>query len=123
MTASKITHEHATETGLDEALKPFVDRFVKDDKRVRASAVVTKREWPELMSLIDTRRGRAITPGDASLTPWNKVRGVFLVGRDAYSVTAEEAMQLRTTGTTLFVAYGATFAVSHDHHGAPLLLT
>ena len=98
MTATKITHEHATDTGLEQALAPFVDRFVREDKRTRAQGLLAKREWPELMGLIDTKRGRPLTPGDGSLTPWHQVRGVFLVGRDAYSVTTEEAMKLRTTG-------------------------
>ena len=123
MPATKIPHEHATDAGLDQALAPFLDRFVREDKRTKAQSHIARREWPELMSLIDTRRGRALTPGDGSLDPWHQVRGVFLVGRDAYALTTEEAMKLRTTGVTLFVAYGATFAVSHDHHGAPLLLT
>ena len=117
--------ELANQTALDQAIRPFIDRFIREDKRDRANAILAshtpRTEWRELISWVDTSRGRALT--DDSLTPWHTVRGVYLSGKEAYSVSTAEAMKLRSVDHTLFISYGATFAVNHDHHGAPLLLT
>jgi hypothetical protein len=125
MPHTEVRPELATDVALDQAIRPFIDRFIREDKRERATALLTthtpRTEWRELISWVDTRRGRPLT--DDSLLPWHTVRGVYLSGKDAFSVSTEEAMKLRSAEHTLFIAYGATFAVVHDHHGAPLLLT
>jgi len=118
--------EIATETALDMALRPFIERLVKEDKRERAVAhFLPKKEissYHELVTSVETSRAR---PCDAAaLTQWKAVRGVFLIDHEAYSTSIEEAMELYVSGTdALFVAYGGTFAVVRSATGSPLLLT
>jgi len=118
--------ELATETALDMALRPFIERLVREDKRERAVAhflpKLEKSSYHELITSLDTSRARPST--DGVLDQWNGVRGVFLVDHEAYSVTTQTAMQLYVTGAdALFVAYGGTFAVVRYQTGSPLLLT
>jgi hypothetical protein len=115
----------ATEVGLETAIRPFVERFVKEDKRERAIAAFCpkqpKASWHELIQMIDTARARPYAPG--ALEPWNAVRGVFLVDHEAYAVTTQTAMGLYVVEDSLFVAYRSTFAVVRYDTGTPLLLT
>ncbi len=115
----------ATEVGLETAIRPFVERFVKEDKRERAFAAFCpkqpKASWHELIQMIDTTRARPYAPG--ALEPWNAVRGVFLVDHEAYAVTTQTAMGLYVVEDSLFVAYRSTFAVVRYDTGTPLLLT
>jgi hypothetical protein len=117
--------ERATEVALDMAMKPFVERFVKEDKRARASSLFVPKpartEWRDLLPLIDTRRGRTYVPAD--LAPWSNVRGVFLLDHDSYSIDLRGALALYVTDPWLFVAYTATFAVIHFEVGQSLLFT
>lgn len=118
--------EIATETALEMALRPFIDRFVKEEKRERAVAhFLPKKDissYHELMTSLDTTRARPCPAG--ALEPWNAVRGVFLVDHDAYSVTAQTALGLYVGASdSLFVAYSGTFAVVRSATGSPLLLT
>ncbi|MBL0213562.1 MAG: hypothetical protein IPQ07_06755 [Myxococcales bacterium] len=118
--------EIATVPALEMALRPFIDRLLKEDRRERAVAhflpKLEKSSYHELVTSVDTTRAR---PCDAaSLEPWKAVRGVFLVDHEAYAVTAQQAMDLYLTGTdALFVAYSGTFAVVRYQTGSPLLLT
>ncbi|MBA3453333.1 MAG: hypothetical protein H0T42_09605 [Deltaproteobacteria bacterium] len=118
----------ATDVGLETAIQPFIDRFVKEEKRERATALFIsiapkqdKASWHELIQMIDTSRARPYAPG--VLEPWNAVRGVFLVDHEAYAVTTQTAMGLYVLEDSLFVAYRSTFAVVRYKTGAPLLLT
>lgn len=115
----------ATEAALEMAVQPFIDRFVKDDKRERAAALFLvkqpKASWHELIQMIDTSRARPYEAG--ALEPWNAVRGVFLVDHEAYSVTTQTAMGLYVLEDSLFIAYRGTFAVARYHTGKPLLMT
>lgn len=118
--------EIATETALDMALRPFIERLVKDDKRERAVAhFLPKKEkssYHELVTSLDTTRARPCNA--AALAQWKSVRGVFLIDHEAYSTTIENAMELYVSGSdALFVAYGGTFAVVRYQSGSPLLLT
>ncbi len=118
--------EIATVTALEMALRPFVERFVKEDKRERAFAhFLPKRDvssYHELITSLDTTRARPCPAG--ALEPWNDVRGVFLVDHEAYSVTAKTALGLYVAGSdSLFVAYSGTFCVVRYQTGSPLLLT
>ena len=117
--------ERASDAALDMALRPFVERFVKEDKRSRAATMLAAKhgriDWHDVLQLIDLRRGS--TYSDADLEPWHAVRGVFLVGNDAFALDAKTAFGLYVTEPSLFVAYGATFAVTRDAHGHSLLLT
>ncbi|MDB4964134.1 MAG: hypothetical protein JWP01_4133 [Myxococcales bacterium] len=115
----------ATDVGLETAVRPFIERFVKADKRERATAHYLpkqpKASWHELIQMIDTTRARPYSLG--VLEPWNAVRGVFLVDHDAYSVATEKAMGLYVLEDSLFIAYHGTFAVVRYDTGTPLLLT
>ena len=115
----------ATDVGLETAVVPFIDRFVKADKRDRAIALFApkqeKASWHELIQMIDTSRARPYEPG--ALEPWNAVRGVFLVDHEAYSVTTQTAMGLYVLEDSIFIAYRSTFAVVRYDTGTPLLLT
>jgi len=115
----------ATDVGLETAIRPFIDRFVKNDKREKAIGQFCpkqpKASWHELIQMIDTTRARAYAPG--VLEPWNAVRGVFLVDHEAYAVTTQTAMGLYVVEDSLFVAYRSTFAVVRYDTGTPLLLT
>lgn len=117
--------ELATAAALDMALNPFIERFVKEDKRARATSLFvpkqTKTEWRDVLPLVDTRRGRTYT--DKDLQPWSAVRGVFLVDKDAFSVDAKTALGLYVKDPWLFIAYTATFAVLHYEVGQSLLFT
>lgn len=118
--------ELATETALDMALRPFIERLVKDDKRERAvSHFLPKKEkssYHELITSIETTRARPSTAEE--LAQWKTVRGVFLIDHEAYSTTTETAMSLYIPGAdAMFVAYGGTFAVVRYQSGQPLLLT
>jgi hypothetical protein len=117
--------ERANDAALDLALRPFVERYIKEDKHARATTLCLpthpRAECRELLPLIDTRRGRTYV--DADLAPWHAVRGVFLVDKDAFSVDAKTAFGLYVTDPWLFVAYGATFAVIHWEVGQSLLFT
>jgi hypothetical protein len=117
--------ERATDAALDMAMRPFIERFVKEDKRARAASLLLPKharvEARELLPLIDTRRGR--TYAEADLAPWHVVRGVFLVDKDAFSIDAKGAFGLYVTDPWLFVAYTATFAVIHYEVGQALLFT
>ena len=115
----------ATDVGLETAVRPFIDRFVKTDKHDRAIALFApkqeKASWHELIQMIDTTRARPYAPG--VLEPWNAVRGVFLVDHEAYAVTTQTAMGLYVLEDSLFIAYRSTFAVVRYDTGTPLLLT
>jgi len=115
----------ATDVGLETAIRPFIERFVKTDKRDKALAQFApkqpKASWHELIQMIDTTRARPYAPG--ALEPWNAVRGVFLVDHEAYAVTTQTAMGLYVVEDSLFVAYRSTFAVVRYDTGTPLLLT
>lgn len=115
----------ATDVGLETAIGPFIDRFVKTEKRERAIALFApkqdKASWHELIQMIDTSRARPYAPD--FLEPWNAVRGVFLVDHEAYAVTTQTAMGLYVLEDSLFVAYRSTFAVVRYDTGTPLLLT
>ena len=116
----------ATDAALDMALRPFIERLVKPDKRERATAhFLPKREhssYHELVTSIDESRARPCTPAD--IAGWNDVRGVLFVDHEAYSTTAKKAHDLYLKGTdAVFVAYGATFALLRPKSGAPLLIT
>jgi hypothetical protein len=116
----------ATEAALEMALRPFIERFIKTDKRERCgSHFLPKQEkasYHELIMALDTSRARPYAPG--MLEPWNAVSGVFLVEHEAYSVTTQTAMGLYVTANdSLFVAYRGTFAVVRYVAGSPLLLT
>jgi hypothetical protein len=117
--------ERANEVALDLALRPFVERFIDEDKRARARVMLTPKqghlEWREVLPLVNTRRGR--TFNDHELTPWHSVRGVFLVDRDAFSVDAKTVTTYYLTEPWLFVSYGATFAVIQDEGRHSLLYT
>jgi hypothetical protein len=117
--------ERANEVALDMALRPFVDRFVEEDKRARARAALTPKhgrfDWHAVLQLITTRRGRTFAQDE--LKPWHAVRGVFLVDRDAFSVDAKAVADYYVTDAWMFVSYGATFAVIHDEAGHSLLYT
>ena len=118
--------EVATETALDMALRPFIERFVKADKRDRALShflpKLEKASYHELITSIETTRARPCTAD--TLAEWNAVRGVFLVDHEAYAMTTQTAMGLYVTGAdSLFVAYRGTFAVVRYQTGSPLLLT
>jgi hypothetical protein len=116
--------ETASEVALDQALRPFIERFVSADKRTHAASVYlpnkTRHEWRGLISMIDRQRGRTFE--DTELVPWHAVRGVFLVDKDAYSVDTRTAMGLYVKDEAMFVAYGSTFAVALGT-GGRLLLT
>jgi len=115
----------ATDVGLETAIPPFIERFVKADKRERAMSQFApkqaKASWHELIQMIDTSRARPYAPG--ALEPWNAVRGVFLVDHEAYAVTTQTAMGLYVVEDSLFIAYRSTFAVVRYDTGTPLLLT
>jgi hypothetical protein len=117
--------ERASDAALDMALRPFVDRFVEEDKQTRARAAFTpksgKLEWRDVLKLVNTRRGQTFVESD--LAPWHAVRGVFIVDRDAFSVDAKTATHYYVTDPWLFVSYGATFAVIHDEGRHSLLYT
>ncbi len=115
----------ATDVGLETAVRPFIERFVKADKQQRAlerfAPKLDKASWHELIQMIDTSRARPYAPG--VLEPWNAVRGVFLVDHESYAVTTQIAMGLYVLEDSLFVAYRSTFAVVRYDTGTPLLLT
>lgn len=115
----------ATETALDSAIRPFVDRLVREDKRERARAhflpKLEKASYHELVTSIDMARARPYAP--EVLDGWKGVRGVFLVDHDAYSLAIEEAMALYLREDAIFIAYGANFAVVRYQTGQPLLVT
>jgi hypothetical protein len=118
--------EVATEAALEMALRPFIERFVRTDKRERATShflpKIDKASYHELITSIDTTRARPYAPG--VLEPWNAVSGVFLVDHEAYSVTTQVAMGLYVTSNdSIFIAYRGTFAVVRYVAGSPLLLT
>ena len=113
--------EHASKAALEMTLRPFVDRFVREDRRGRAAAVMERHAWSDLMPLLDTARGRTYT--DEDLRPWHAVRGVFLVDKDAFSVDAKTAFGLYVKESWLFIAYSATFAVAHEPGAHSLLFT
>jgi hypothetical protein len=117
--------ERATEAALDMAMRPFIERFIKEDKRARATSLFMPKqpriEWRDVLPLVDPRRGR--TYHDHDLKPWHAVRGVFLVDHDAFSIDAKAALGLYVTDPWLFVAYTATFAVIHYEVGESLLFT
>lgn len=116
----------ASDAALDMALRPFIERLVKPEKRERANAhFLPKREqssYHELVTSIDESRARPCTPED--IAGWNDVRGVLFVDHEAYTTTAKQAHELYIKGTdAMFVAYGATFALLRPRTGAPLLIT
>ena len=116
----------ASDAALDMALKPFIERLVRADKRERATShFLPKKEqssYHELVTSIDESRARPCTPAD--LAGRDDVRGVLFVDHEAYSTTAKEAHDLYLKGAdAVFVAYGATFALVRYSSGAPLLVT
>jgi hypothetical protein len=113
--------EKASEAALEMTLPPFVERFVRDDRRTRARSLLDKHAWSDVISILDTTRARSYTEKD--LQPWHAVRGVFLVDKDAFSLDAKTAFGLYVPDPWLFIAYGATFAVTHEHGSASLLFT
>jgi hypothetical protein len=117
--------ERATEVGLDMALRPFVERFIDEDKRARARAAFASKhghfDWRDVLPLVNTRRGRTFATDE--LKPWHAVRGVLFVDRDAFSLDAKTVTEAYLTEPWLFVSYGATFAVIHDERRHSLLYT
>lgn len=117
--------ERASDAALDMALRPFVDRFVEEDRRARARVALAPKhghfDWRDVLQLVNTRRGRTFATDE--LKPWHAVRGVFLVDRDAFSVDAKTVIGYYVTDPWLFVSYGATFAVIHDDGRHSLLYT
>lgn len=117
--------ERTTDAALDLALRPFVDRFVDEERRDRARAMLTPKQgrldWTAVLMLLDTKRARVLETRD--LEPWNAVRGVFLVDHDAFSVDAKTMASYYVTEPWMFVAYGATFAIVHEGHGRSLVYT
>jgi hypothetical protein len=113
--------EPATVAALDMTLQPFVERFVRTDRRARAAALMDKHAWRDVMPLLDTSRARTYT--DQDLQPWHAVRGVFLVDKDAFSLDTKTAFGLYVTDPWLFIAYSATFAVMHEPGAQSLLFT
>jgi len=115
----------ANDVALDGAVRPFIERFIREDKRERALGLFLPKaaatEWRGLIHMIDERRARTFAPTE--LVPWNAVRGVFFVGKDAWSVSSETAAGLYVTEDAMFIAYSAQFATVRSEHGAPLLLT
>lgn len=115
----------ATQAALDMAVQPFVEKFVRADKRDRATGMYlpkqAKASWHELIAMVDTHRARPCTPD--ALAPWDSVTGVLLVAHEAYTVSAKEAMTLYLTEDAIFAAYRGTFAVIRYTNGQPLLLT
>ncbi len=117
--------EAASDIALADALPPFIDRFVREDKRARARQLFVPRatvEWRDLIAMLDTWRARTYT--DVELVPWHATRGVFLVDQDAYSVDTKTALGLYVPKTdALFVAYGGIFAFVRSQVGETLLFT
>lgn len=117
--------ERATDAALEMALTPFIERFVEEDKRVRARGALTAKgghlEWRDVLKLVNTRRGRTFATDE--LRQWHAVRGVFLVDNSAFSVDAKTCSECYINAPWLFVSYGATFAVIHDEGGHSLLYT
>jgi hypothetical protein len=117
--------ERTTDAALDLALRPFVDRFIEEERRARARTVLTPKhgriDWRDVIPLLDTRRARVFEARD--LEPWHAVRGVFLVDHDAFSVDAKTMSSYYVTDPWMFVSYGATFAVVREEHGHSLLYT
>jgi hypothetical protein len=115
----------AGDAALDMAVNPFLDKLVRSDKRGRAAQLFrarpAKASWHELLGMIDTTRARPCTPSE--LEPWHAVTGVFVIGHDAYTTSFQTAMTLYTTEDSMFIAYGATFAVVRYKTGQPLLVT
>ena len=115
----------ATQAALDMAVQPFVEKFVRTDKRERATTLYlpkqAKASWHELIGMVDTHRARPCTP--EALAAWDAVTGVLLVAHEAYTVSAKEAMSLYLTEDAVFAAYRGTFAVIRYTNGQPLLLT
>lgn len=115
----------ATEVALDMAVRPFVEKFVRADKRERATSLYLPRppraSWHELIAMVDTQRAQLCTP--EVLAPWDAVTGVLLVAHEAYTVSAKEAMTLYLTEDAVFAAYRGTFAVIRYTNAQPLLLT
>lgn len=117
--------ERANDVALEMALRPFVDKFIDDEKRARARSAFTPKhghlDWRDVLQLVNTRRGRTFASDE--LTPWHAVRGVFLVDRDAFAVDAKTVTQYYVTDPWLFVSYGATFALIQDERRHSLLYT
>ena len=117
--------EPANDAALADALPPFIERFVREDKRARALQLFVPRprvEWRDLIPMLDTWRARTFT--DGVLVPWHATRGVFLVEHDAYSVDTKTALELYVPATdALFVAYGGIFAFVRSQVGEALLFT
>ena len=116
----------ATDAALDMALRPFIERLVRPEKRERATShFLPKREqssYHELVTSIDESRARPCTAAD--LEGRHDVRGVLFVDHHAYSTTAQKAHELYLKDSdALFVAYGATFALVRYKSGAPMLVT
>lgn len=115
----------ATDAALEMAIRPFIERFVREDKRERALSLFLpkspKASWHELIGMIDTARARPFE--DETLDPWKGVPGVFVIDHDAYSTETHTAMGLYCLEDALFVAYTSTFAVVRYHDGSRLLLT
>jgi hypothetical protein len=123
--------ELASDVAIDQALRPFIQRFVQEARREHATAVYlpntaggapgtrSRHEWRGLIAHVDKQRGRTFTATE--LAPWLAVRGVFLVDRDAFAVDAKTAIGLYVPTEWMFVAYGATFAIVADQHGKLLL--
>ena len=66
----------ATQAALDMAVQPFVEKFVRTDKRERATTLYlpkqAKASWHELIPMVDTQRARPCTPD--ALEPWDAGR-------------------------------------------------
>ena len=116
----------ASEAALDLTIKPFIDRFVQEERRAKALSHFVPREarasWGDLAHMFDNARARPLEA--SAIQPWHAVRGVFLIEHEAYSMAVEDAMKLYVPQDSLFISYEATFAIArYASHGAPMLLT
>ncbi len=117
---SESKPEAASDVALADALPPIIDRFVREDKRVRARQLFVPRptsvEWRDLIAMLDTWRG-----GPTPMSMLSAMaRDTWRVPRrsDAYSVDTKTALGLYVPKTdALFVAYGI-FAPSSGRRSA-----
>ena len=83
--------ERASDAALDMALRPFVDKFIDEDKRTRARAAFTPKagrlEWREILKLVNTRRGQTFAIDPCIPTSWSDYRIVWRFLDSRYEIT------------------------------------